>query len=223
MKKAIKLSVLVCTASIGLSLVGCGGGAGGSVNSSADLVAVAPTRDFLPNYVPSINPLWNWSQRDLRIKVDQGVESSTRIALFERACQNWQTVTQGEIRPTVTQGTDAEISVRFVPEGSLGNALGVTETEADTTSGRISTAKIDIVRGLNDAELLLTIQHELAHAFGVGGHSPSKTDIMFAAPTEGTHISVSDTNTVLFAYKSITRQQGASPVSSGNLVKYRVN
>jgi hypothetical protein len=215
MKTAKRIIGLVSVFGCGIFLVGCGGGA-----SSPQTTTPPVTKEFQPNYATNVDPLWHWSQRDLMVQVEQGAETSTRSAVFAEACQNWRTVTQDHIRPSLTTSAEAEIKVRFVPEGSLGNALGVTETQAES-SGRIVTATIEIVRGLSDAELRLTIEHELGHAFGVGGHSPSKQDVMFPAPTIGTPISVADTNTVLYAHRNVTRAQ--SPTSAaGPLVTHRV-
>jgi hypothetical protein len=198
-----------------LAASGCGGGA----SAPASTMPVVPTRDFQPNYAQSVNDLWYWPQRDLTLHIEQGTETSTRSAVFSQACQNWKTVTQAEIRPSVTDSTDAQIKVRFVAPGSLGNAMGVTNTQAEVGSGKISTATIDIVSGLSDAELLLTLEHEFGHAFGIGGHSPDKKDVMFPAPTLGTPISLADTNTVLYAYRNLTRS--AAP-ATGKLVTRRV-
>jgi hypothetical protein len=213
----------------GVFLVGCGGGASSNTNPSNTSGNAGnvqengtPTKDFLPNYVPSIDPLWYWPKRDLRLSIDQGAETSTRAALFAKACENWGTVTQNEIRPSVTTGAVAEIQVTFVPEGTLGNAIGITDTLAESQTGKIVRADIKIVRGLSDAELLLTIEHELSHAFGVGGHSPSQKDIMFPTPRVGTPISTSDINTVLYAYRNITRAPQTGATSTGPLVTHRV-
>jgi hypothetical protein len=213
----------------GVFLAGCGGSASSNINASNTSGVSgnvqengAPTKDFLPNYASNVDPLWYWPTRDLRVHVDQGVEASTRITQFTQACQNWQSVTQGALRPVVTEGNVAEIQVTFVPEGTLGNAIGITDTLAESSTGKIVRADIKIVRGLSDAELLLTIEHELSHAFGVGGHSPSQSDIMFPTPRVGTPISTSDINTVLYAYRNITRAPQAASTSTGPLVKHTI-
>jgi predicted Zn-dependent protease len=197
-----------------LLLAGCGGGASSQQPTT-------PPGDYQPNYVSKVEPLWHWSRRDLRVQVGQGAETSIRSQVFAEACQSWKTVTQDQIRPSVTTIGEADIKVKFVPEGSLGNALGVTETQAES-NGQIVAATIEIVKGLSDAELRLTIEHELGHAFGVGGHSPSPKDVMFPAPTVGTPISVADTNTVLYAHRNIGRSQHPTH-AIGPLIMHRID
>jgi len=42
---------------------------------------------------------------------------------------------------------------------------------------------VDVASIGNSGDLLAVTIHELGHAFGIGGHSPNATDVMFAAPT----------------------------------------
>jgi hypothetical protein len=42
---------------------------------------------------------------------------------------------------------------------------------------------IDRSRAADDAQFRALVAHELGHVFGIGKHSPTRTDLMFGAPT----------------------------------------
>lgn len=129
-------------------------------------------------------------------------------ASVERGLAGWSaTWRYGELRPRlVDSALEADVVVQLRGAPPL-VALDVCTSAITTTSGRTvlcaagDTARtLPLVSGGAPGRIKVAIEidgvalpsqpaldamvaHELGHAFGIGGHSPHATDLMYAAPT----------------------------------------
>jgi predicted Zn-dependent protease len=65
---------------------------------------------------------------------------------------------------------------------------------------------LQISPNLNDSAVMSAMRHELGHAFGIWGHSPTETDVMFFSQVrDKPYISARDINTLKKIYQQPTR------------------
>jgi TonB family protein len=185
------------------------------------LAALGPC-NAAPNYVRSTG-LNRWAAFPLTYSVDvSGVPANLQqvyadIGVVARDLWSIATTERiGVLRQTNER--NAQISVQFVPVGHLSSA-GRTLVEYE--AGVIARATIWVMRHgideqlmLNDARIRLikhmvsTLSHEIGHALGIEGHSPSRDDLMFENGNfyvgrdddPRNFITLADRNTMLHAY-----------------------
>jgi len=108
------------------------------------------------------------------------------------------------------------------PERDEGTEAGRTKTytrfDTATNHGTIYKATVGLAtrlpdREMSDEEITKTFLHEVGHAFGLAGHSPRRTDIMFArvSPSMPPRLSQHDRATILRLYDGY---QQAQPVAA---------
>lgn len=200
---------------LGGLLAGCGGGGGSSDTSTGGSYQPDLGR-FAPNYAASLT-LYHWPALPVRVYFANDVVvtprggSPTRVNdLILTGFNRWPAATGGIVGFTqVTDPGQAQITVSTV---TIPDPVGLAETgktSVTSASGNVltgATIQIYVWPDITVSELTLgqveTASHEFGHALGIGGHSPSSGDVMFAShdPSADVALSARDVNTIKTIY-----------------------
>jgi hypothetical protein len=161
---------------------------------------------YSPNYATAAGTLQHWEGFPLRVFL--GATDSRTRALTLRGFNQWVAATNNRVRyEIVNTSGGADISVSFNQYEPDGKNLGVTTTYYFEGQSTIERAEIVFYYypfdSRSDAEEVnqSVAAHEFGHALGIGGHSPSRTDLMFPSATGGLEeVTTRDLNTLLTAY-----------------------
>ncbi len=182
------------------------GGAGVFVGCAAGSPAPVPTpapassRQYEPNYRDALGEGRQWTKLALRYRVNL-VAGQDRDARFQTALASWEPYFSEFFTFTPTAGTDFDIEVESVPADSLGgDTIGSTTVTFQRSDSKIVKAKILVDGSLSDELLSQVLAHELGHAFGLDGHSPEVSDVMFARAHLPLAITERDRNTLFAVY-----------------------
>jgi predicted Zn-dependent protease len=181
--------------------------------------AYTPSHDYLDDI--SDEGVFRWSPESMPVRVYiepgddvDGYRNNYRAILsgcfdeWVRASGNRLSWRQAERKQ------DANIVVSFTadaPERSEGTEAGRTRTytrfNTETNTGIIYKATMALAtrlpdREMSDEEIKKTFLHEVGHAFGLAGHSPYRTDIMFArvSRSQAPFLSQRDRSTIVRLY-----------------------
>lgn len=210
----------ILTALLGAGVIisgGCGG-AGGLITTGTTATdggtRGCTAQDYSPNYVgelrsPASTKLRYWDGFPLRIFVRQTQEWNTQRenAAF-RGFDTWSIALQDRVTFTVvTRESDADIILSFVQQNILGDrTVGLTTSTYEVNTFRMLNAEIQLAvnspfegQGFDLSDIQSTALHEMGHALGIAGHSPSEDDVMYFANTKS-ELSASDINTLLTSY-----------------------
>jgi predicted Zn-dependent protease len=213
--------------------VGCGGGGGSKGNISAYPEACGKSV-YLPNYADGDGrgiSLSRWRTFPVRVYIDRhnGVYTAELRDRAVVAFDGWVGQSGGRVQYTlVDRAAFADVTVRFVDIDarvlSNANAVGITFTEDITNHGtsglpsdRAYLASAEVYIGIDENVTREngTMAHEFGHALGIGGHSPSRLDLMYrtGSSTRSPVPTQSDINTLRTAYCDDFTQTTASPES----------
>ena len=184
-------------------LAGCGGGA---VPTSAP----PSGGGFTPNYLGDLSgEVAAWPSRSVTVSVAAGAESASEgdlRAVVAEAARRWNDTGSG-IDASVIPGDGGDIHLTFAPSADpdfAGRIVGVT-TRRFQTGGAVDVmvgADVKVEAGLDPAERQAVVAHELGHALGIGGHSRTDSDLMFAVPAPPGNPTIGDANTLKTIYSS---------------------
>ena len=177
-------------------LFACGGCAAGTVPSST---LPPPSSDLTPNYAPALRSLRHWPQPRVAVRLDGMTESQAQK--IEYAMHLWNEALLGEVTLIRSSSPEAPIVVRLTSPSMLDGSQGKTTVMADVSTQGLQSALTLLNSDLQDDWLTLIATHELGHALGISGHSPSTDDLMYEAPGPQLAITTRDRNTLLLAYR----------------------
>lgn len=202
---AKKRGMLLLAAPLAWLFSGCGGGGSTSapVRATAPVTA-ATAAPFVPNYAPSLRTLRSWPKQDLTVYIGPSLAAPHKSDRVIQGVALWATAAEGRLRFHFTQDRGdearADITVQFVPRGLLGGRIvGRTSTHYNNP-GVITRADILIDEGLDGDVLVDVAAHEIGHALGIDGHSPTPNDLMYSLSTPPALLSSADINTLKSAY-----------------------
>ena len=215
--KTVKVNIVWMPAALLLSgigvFTGCAAGSAVPVPTSTP----APSRQYEPNYRDALGEGRQWTKFALRYRVNlvAGQDSDAR---FQTALASWQPYFSEFFTFTPATGSDFDIEVESVPADSLGgDTIGSTTVTFQRSNRKIVKAKILVDGGLSDELLSQVLAHELGHAFGLDGHSPEVSDVMFARAHLPLAITERDRNTLFAVYADkLTASGRAEPQTSRN-------
>jgi hypothetical protein len=199
MKRSTHKGAQLAKFALGMFAVGCGGTGGpdgGSSNGicSADL--------YTPNYNSSISQK-RWSSLPINVYFESSTASGA-TTVEERCRQGfdeWEAALGVNLWQEVTNPAAANLRVR-VETVAPQQTLGITTIyffQGETTIQRAEMV-IYAWSSLPPGSYAGTATHELGHAFGINGHSPSSADIMYFTGNSNDLLTTSDLNTVRTLY-----------------------
>lgn len=190
---------------LALGLAGCSGGGSTPPPST-------------PDYFSELNLSLRWSSAKTAsplkvfIGTDGGTDRSTDILA---AVNNWATATSNLVRFTqVGAAGDADITIVFADtvdpkDGGTGLAsVSFAIVPGNPTAdGIIQKGEITLRKGLSNALLRPTVEHEIGHTLGIvgrnsgdSGHSAYSGDVMHDVLTSSSAISSRDAGTLIKLY-----------------------
>ncbi len=185
--------------------------------------ALAVPAQTVSDYLAEVAPdgLYCWPANKLPVKVFFQVSDAVPyfhpsfVSVLKNCFDEWSTASDGKLGWIETTDEDgADIIVRWSaqpkerPEGTEG---GCTKTYAQlnttTNRGIIRKAEITLLtrlpnREFAEDEIRKAYLHEVGHAFGIAGHSPNRSDIMYFAVNKqhGPHLEDRDKATINHLY-----------------------
>jgi len=184
---------------------------------------VVSSRLISSDYLADIatDGLYNWPREKLPIKVfiEPGEELPGYRANFpdvlRQSFDDWMRASGNRLTwVQVDQSQSADIICHWspdAPERMDGTEAGRTKTYArfntETNRGTIYKVTMSLAtrlpdREMTDDEIKKTVLHEVGHALGLEGHSPERSDIMFArvSPSQLPYLTDRDSATIVRLY-----------------------
>ena len=144
-----------------------------------------PASDYV--HAPTLTRLLHWERFPLRVFI--ATHDTTEAAAAHEALAGfdaWGAATNGVVRYVVVNSpTDADVSVRFVPESTMPGQPGVVGvTSVVWTRTTLKKATMTLATGAETPEQVQSVaSHEFGHVLGIEGHSDDSDDMMFPSQT----------------------------------------
>lgn len=204
-RKAGLFSALAAAAAAAMLMTaGCGGANGNSGGGDAPSVEAAGR--FVPNYAGEITNLRRWPNASVTVRIvspeaGDAVAAAEKTARVRKGMALWDEPTNRQIALEFTSDPNADITVTFVPSGSLnGTAVGETRVVYRAPAQVLVSATIAIDQSLDAETMTEVAAHELGHALGLEGHSSYPEDILYAHVHLPAQVTRRDANTLLANY-----------------------
>jgi hypothetical protein len=153
---------------------------------------------FEPSYVGELERLLWWSRMPVRVYFDRSGVDAAEVSAAREGMSWWNDRLGGIVRwVEVGDLGSADVVVRWDAELEA-PYVGWTSFRFDVGSGRLLSAEIRILPGL-DRDMARSIgAHEFGHALGIWGHSSDWNDLMYSTYTgfNMSGVSLRDANTV---------------------------
>ncbi|HEY9869506.1 MAG TPA: matrixin family metalloprotease [Candidatus Obscuribacterales bacterium] len=179
----------------------------------------AYTHDYLDDISDEGLFWWAPESMPVRVYIEPGDDvdgyRSNYPAILSNCFDEWVKASGNRLSwAQVERKQDANIVVSFTadaPERSEGTEAGRTRTytrfNTESNTGIIYKATMALAtrlpdREMSDEEVKKTFLHEVGHAFGLAGHSPYRSDIMFArvSRSQAPFLSQRDRSTIVRLY-----------------------
>jgi hypothetical protein len=179
-------------------ILGCGGTSGSGSSSNGICSATL----YTPNYNAAINQK-RWSSLPINVYFETSTTSGSTT--IENLCRigfnQWETALGVDLWQEVTNPAAANLKVR-VETVAPQQTLGITSIYFPQGEINIIRAEMTIYAwaSLPTNSYAGTATHELGHTFGINGHSPNPTDIMYFTGNSTDLLTTLDLNTVRTLY-----------------------
>ena len=158
------------------------------------------------NYATPQMQLRHWSKTTVTLTVKGASENPALLENVSQAITLWNAQVGQTVLVTTTDKVYADIALSFTPACHLPpRTLGQTSIVYGVTSGTMRHADIVMQDSLKGETCLQAIAHELGHALGIQGHSPSRDDMMFEKAHLPASVTYRDANTLRIGYSAVTK------------------
>jgi len=184
--------------SVILVIVACGGGGGSSNNG------ICSATLYTPNYAAASNmTLRKWNHLPIKVyfQTSTPIGGTTIEDLVKDGFNKWEDDLSRDLWTEVTSATGADMTVK-VEASAPQTTLATTTVFFTGGTSTLTAAEMTIYTwsSIPQNNYDPTGCHEMGHALGIGGHSPSSLDMMYYTGNVSGLLTTPDLNTLRTAY-----------------------
>lgn len=194
-------------------LFACGGGGGPSSGG------ICSATLYTPNYAaaPNLN-LRKWNHLPIKVyfQTNTPIGATTIEQLARDGFNLWETALGRDMWTEVLGPGGADLTVEIRPSAPQ-STLATTTVFFNTSNPVILTSATMVIftwGAIPQGDYAPTAAHEMGHALGIGGHSPTNTDIMYFTGNASGLLTTPDINTIRTAYCDFATTPLTAPTRS---------